>query len=256
MTEVLRSTPRALENSSLWLGVPNLSESMLKTFDPAYTGHVQIFVVRSPKIFTKFYPDTHDRRFKVIMERTSLSATGIPELTANSQNQTHGFADRFVPHFTYSELPFDTLTIRLLEFKGLPVYTMIRDWIENMGDPVSKIQDYKGRAGSGADQLEYSLENHTASFIIVTTDETHQKIQGRAHYITAATPAAIPSEHYNWNAGEIGIVEGYDVAFRGVLKYGNYIDMKAQELLNQRNAAINYIAEKNDAKNWTGVYGL
>lgn len=247
-------TANSISSSSLWLGVPNLSEEMLKNFDPAYTGHTHIFLIRTPKIFDLYYAE-HKDNLKAILERTTTSFTGIPELTLNFQDQTHGFADRHVSHATSAEFNFDQGTLRCLEFKGLPTYTMIRDWIENISDPISKIGDYKGRAG--VDQsLEYSIANHTASFIVCTTDPTHTRLQGRAHYITAAMPTAITNEHYNMNAGEIGIIDGFDIAFKGVLRWGQYIDQKATDLLAARKAVINYIAERNDAKSLTKEYKL
>jgi len=257
-TTVNYSQPVALSDYALWLGVPNVSEAMLKQFDPAYTGHVHIFATRVPKIFEKWYPD-HAKNFRAVIERASTSITGIPELTMNYQDQQHGFADRKIPHATFSEMPFDTATIRVMEFRGLPVYTMFKDWIENISDPHSKVQDYKGRVGPAATQLEYTIMNHSAAFIVCTTDPSHTRIQGRAHYITAAQPVAIPNEHFNWNAGEIGIVEGYDLAFRGVLRWGDYIDAKAQELLTARKAVINYLAEYSNAGNVKSLskpYGL
>jgi hypothetical protein len=247
-TVVVRSEPNAISDYSLWLGVPNLGADLLKTFDPAYTGHVHIFVIKTPPIFTTFYPTTHGKNFKAIMERMSTSFSGIPELTLNYQNQTSGFADRAVPHATSADLPFDTGTVRVLEFKGLPVHTMMRDWIENIGDPVSKIQDYKGRAGTAAGQLDWGLYNHTAAFIVCVSDPSHTKLQGRAHYITAASPVSITNEPFNWNSGEISIVDGYDLGFKGVLRYGDYIDKKAYELLVERKTLINYVTEASAAK--------
>lgn len=160
----------------------------------------------------------------------------------NYQDQISGFSDRKIPHATSAEFNFDQATIRCLEFKGLPVYSMINDWLENISDPISKIKDYKGRAS--AIDGGYSLRNHTMSFIVCTTDPSNTKIQGRAHYITAASPVSITNEHFNWQAGEISIVEGYDLNFRGVLRWGSLIDAKAQELLTQRMAIVNYYADR------------
>jgi hypothetical protein len=258
-TEVQYAQANSLSDYSLWLGVPNLSEALLKQFDPAYTGHVHIFVIRNPKIFDQWYPDTHAKNFKAVLERASTSFTGIPELTMNYVDQTHGFADRRVPHAAASDFNFDQATIRCLEFKGLPVQTMMRDWLENINDPISKISDYKGRAGSGAGQLEYSLQNHSASLIVCTSDPSHTKIQGRAHYITAAQPISISNEAFNWNSGEIAIVDGFDIGLRGVLRWGPYVDAKAFELLTARKTLINYMAENGNSDKalaTSGVYGL
>jgi hypothetical protein len=235
------NTAIELQSKTLWLGVPNLNADQLKNFDPSYTGHVHIFVIKVPLILTSYdtkYGTKHGANFKAILERLSTSFTGIPELTLNSVEQTHGFADRKIPHPTFSEFNFDQATIRTLEFKGLPVFNAIRTWIELISDPVSKIQDYKGLA---ADMVGgFSIANHTCSFIVVNSDPTHTKIEGRAHYITAAFPVNQAMENFNWNAGEIGIVEGHDIALKGVLRYGPVIDDRAQELLDNRKTIINY----------------
>jgi len=227
---------------ALWLGVPNLSKDQLKNFDPAYTGYVHIFVIRVPPVLIKHdqvFGTQFGANFKAIFERTSTSFTGLPEITVNYQDQVHGFADRKVPHATYTESNFDTFTIRCLEFKKLPVYNMIQEWLYLVGgDEVSKIKDYKGMASSMPGG--YSLENHTASFIVCNTNPEMTEIQGRAHYITAAMPISLPREIYHLNAGEIGIVEGHDISMRGVLRYGPEINMRAEQMLAERKRVINY----------------
>lgn len=228
--------------STLWLGVPNLSRDQLKNFDPAYTGYVHIFVVRTPPVLEKYdsmYGTNHYKNFRAIFERTTTSFTGIPELVVNYADQVHGYADRRVPHATTAEFNFDTGTFRCLEFKDLPVWNMAHTWSQMVaGDEISKIKDYKGLAASMPGG--YSLENHTASFIIVTTSPDMTQIMGRAHYITAASPTGINFEHFNWQAGEISIVDGYDISIRGVIRWGPEIDAKAMELVQNRLAVINY----------------
>jgi hypothetical protein len=233
-----------LQTSTLWLGVPNLSKDQLKNFDPTYTGYVHIFVVRVPEVLTKhdlLFGTSHGKNFKAIFERTSTSFSGLPELTVNYQDQVHGFADRKVPHATTIESNFDTMTMRCLEFKNLPVYNMIQEWLYLVGgDESTKIKDYKGMAS--AIPGGYSLENHTASFIVCNSNPEMTDIQGRAHYITAAMPTNLPREIYHLNAGEIGIVEGHDIAMKGVLKYGPEISTKALTMLTERKTVINYYA--------------
>jgi len=237
----MKVQPVNLSDYTLWAGVSKVSENLLKSFDPNYTGYVHIFVTRTPVIFDRFYPE-YAKNFKAVLERASTSFTGIPELTMNFQDQTHGFADRKVPHATYSDFNFDQASIRCLEFKGLPVYSMINEWLENMSDPISKIADYKGRAAELPGG--YSLANHTCSFIAVTTDPTMTLINGRAHYITSAMPVSMTNEHFHWNSGEIAITEGYDLAFKGILRWGDVIDLKAKELLDARKKIVNYYANK------------
>jgi hypothetical protein len=233
-----------IQNSSLWLGVPNLSKDQLKNFDPAYTGYVHIFVVRVPEVLVKHdtvFGTNHGKNFKAIFERTSTSFSGIPELTVNYVDQVHGFADRKVPHATTIESNFDTFTVRCLEFKKLPVYNMLQEWMYLVGgDESSKIKDYKGMAADIAGG--YSLENHTAAFLVCNSNPELTEIQGRAHYITAAMPTTLPREIFHQNAGEIGIVEGHDIAMKGVLKWGSEINTKALEYLTERKTVINYYA--------------
>mgnify|MGYP001408530562 CR=1 FL=1 len=237
MAEILESYP-------LWLGVPNLSKDQLRNFDPAYTGYVHLFVVRTPPVLQyhdQKFGTSHNKNFKAVFERTMTSFTGLPEITVNYQEQVHGFADRKVPHATNIESNFDTFTIRCLEFKKLPTYTLIQDWIYLVGgDEISKIKDYKGMASmiNGG----YSLENHTASFIVCTSNPEMTDIQGRAHYITVATPISLTRDIYHMNAGEISIVDGIDISMRGVLRYGPEIDNKARQLLRERKTVINYYA--------------
>jgi len=247
-----------LQSYALWLGVPNLSKEQLKNFDPAYTGYVHIFVIRVPEVLKehdKHFSTKHSQNFKAIFERLSTSVSGLPEITVNYQDQVHGFADRKVPHATNIESNFDTITIRTLEFKGLPTYTMIQDWLTLVGgDEISKIKDYKGMASYMPGG--YSLENHTASFIICTTNPEMTAIQGRAHYITAAMPVSLPREIYHMNAGEISIVEGHDISMRGVMRYGPEINKKALELLIERKKVINYYASTAYRMNAQGRYGV
>lgn len=226
---------------TLWLGVPNLSKDQLKNFDPAYTGYVHIFVVRVPKVLEehdRVFSTNYGANFKAIFERTSTSFTGLPELTVNYQDQVHGFADRKVPHATSIESNFDTFTIRCLEFKELPVYNMVQEWLYLVGgDESTKIKDYKGMASALGG---YSLDNHTASFIVCNSNPEMTAIQGRAHYITAAMPISLPREIYHLNPGEIAIVEGHDISMRGVLRYGPEINAKALQMLTERKTVINY----------------
>lgn len=236
--------PLNLQNSTLWLGVPNLSKDQLKNFDPAYTGYVHIFVIRTPQALVqhdKEFGTYHAANFKAIFERTSTSVNGLPELTVNYQDQVHGFADRKVPHATAIESNMDTLTIRCLEFKGIPAYNMLETWLYLVGgDEVSKIKDYKGMAGRMPGG--YSLENHTASFIIINSTPDLTDIVGRAHYITVASPTNLSRDIYNTNPGEIGIIEGHDISMKGVLRWGAEVDTKARELLANRKSVINYYA--------------
>lgn len=232
------------ESDLLWLGVPNVSKSMLKRYDPAYTGNVHIFVVKTPPILTSFYKETHGMTFKPALQGLTTSASGIPELTLNSLDQTQGYSDRKFPHPTYSEMNFDQITFRILDFKGLPVYTMIRDWIECISDPITKIKDYKGRAADITGG--YTIENHTCSFIICNADPTNTMIQGRAHYITAAYPTGIPNNHYEWSDNTMDLVGPHDVSFKGILRWGDTIDAKAAALLKQRNGLANYYRHATD----------
>jgi len=233
-----------LQNMSLWLGVPNMSKDQLKNFDPAYTGYVHVFVVRVPEVLTKHdtvFGTSYGKNFKAIFERTSTSFSGIPELTINYVDQVHGFPDRKMPHAGAIEANFDQMTIRCLEFKKLPVFNMIQEWMYLVGgDESSKIKDYKGMASSMAGG--YSLENHTAGFIVCNSNPELTEIQGRAHYITAASPISLPRELYHLNPGEINIVEGHDIAMKGVLKWGPEINTKALSLLTERKTIINYYA--------------
>lgn len=230
--------PNDLTTHNLWLGVPDLSKDQIKKFDAAYTGNVHIFVVKTPPIFEAFYPTTHANTLKIALEKTSTSLSGLPELNLNYQDQVHGFADRKIPHATYSELNFDQITIRSLEFKGIPILSMMNEWIENISDPISKAKDYKGHAKDIPGG--YSLENHTCSFVACTADPTNTMIQGRAHYITVGSPVNVTNQHYEWNSGEVAIIEAVDITLRGVLRWGDEIDAYAASRLESRMKLVNY----------------
>lgn len=244
-TSSIRVEPMSFDTDNskmLWLGVPNIASNMLKKYDPAFKSNVHIFLIRNTPIFDTFFPDSHYQTLKVAFESLTTSMNGIPDLTLNSQDQTHSFSDRKFPHATYSESNFDTISFNWLDFKGLPVWRMLNDWINYISDENTKIKDYQGNASKIAGG--YSTENHTCSILIGTADPTNNYVQGRAHYITAMFPTTVPMNMYEKDDNDMSIVGPYSVPFKGLIKHGDDIDIKFVELLRQRMKMVNYYAAK------------
>lgn len=266
-----------LTKYSLFVGGLNTTHHALENYSPLLNGFGRLFMVRPPYALLKrfagssgdlYSSDSLFIQFKHIMEymNRSVSGFGNKTLEVASTPIQGGFAGRqfSVPTVTRDETT--EFTVGLYELDGLPIMTVIEEWMNMIGDEGSGLATYGGLISGGQDEnglekrlyrrtdekddgIAYNEANHTAEFIYVAHDRSGAQSE-RAVLITDVFPKSIDQgQVLNSETGSHNVVQ-YELTFNCSIYRSSIITAIANDLLKQYRIvsnSLNFNPELGDA---------
>lgn len=233
-TNAHKASINSIENYSLMLGGLNVTHAALEQYDPLITGYTRIFMVRKPIIFTKILQDEFNR-FKHILEYGNTAISGQGDAQLNAAQISGGYVGREFDIPTVTKDDSNGLSIKTFEFSGSPIREILHFWCNAISDNQSGFATYGGLIQSG--QLSYKQANHTAEFIVVSTDRTGMKVENSCMWCNCF-PKGYKNDQFNYTAGTHEQVD-YDVEFYGTKYESAEINKKAEILLKKYQILVN-----------------
>jgi hypothetical protein len=265
----------------MFVGGTNATHHALRNYSPQMSGFNRLFMVRTPLVIAKMFAGESDNmyssqslfmQFKHALEYMNRSVEGFGDtsLQVASTPIQGGFAGRKFNTPTVTKNDTETITISLYEMNGSPVYTVVRDWMNAIGDENGGLSHYGGWISAGKDDkdteqrmfylkdqdttgIAYNEANHTCEFIYVLTDRSGLQVE-RAVLLADCFPTQINSSAA-LNMGEGGVHDNivYNIQFNAVCYSSPIINAIANDLLKQYRIvsnSLNFNPELGDA-----VYG-
>ena len=225
-TNAHKASINSIENYSLMLGGLNVTHAALEQYDPLITGYTRIFMVRKPIIFTKILQDEFNR-FKHILEYGNTAIDGNGDVELGNTTVSGGYVGREFDIPTVTKDSSNGLSIKTFEFSGSPMREILHFWCNAISDNQSGFATYGGLIQAG--QLSYKQANHTAEFIVVSTDRTGMKVENACMWCNCF-PKGYKNDQFNYSAGDHEKVE-LSVDFYGTKYESAEINKKAEILL-------------------------
>ena len=223
-----------ITNYSLMLGGLNVTHAALDQYDPLITGYTRIFMVRKPILFTNILVDEFTR-FKHILEYGNTAIDGNSDATLDSAQVNGGYVGRSFDIPTITKDDSNQLSVKTFEFSGSPIREILHFWCNAIADNQSGYASYGGLIQSG--QLSYKQANHTAEFIVVSTDRTGMKVENACMWANCF-PKGYKNDQFNYSSGTHDLVET-TVDFYGTKYESAEINKKAEILLKKYQILVN-----------------
>ena len=223
-----------ITNYSLMLGGLNVTHAALDQYDPLITGYTRIFMVRKPILFTNILVDEFTR-FKHILEYGNTAIDGNSDATLDSAQVNGGYVGRSFDIPTITKDDSNQLSVKTFEFSGSPIREILHFWCNAIADNQSGYASYGGLIQSG--QLSYKQANHTAEFIVVSTDRTGMKVENACMWANCF-PKGYKNDQFNYSSGTHDLVET-TVDFYGTKYESAEINKKAEILLQKYQILVN-----------------
>ena len=233
-TNAHKASINNIENYSLMLGGLNVTHAALEQYDPLITGYTRLFMVRKPIIFTRILTEEFNR-FKHILEYGNTAISGIGDAQLNATQISGGYVGREFDIPTTTKDDSNELSIKTFEFSGSPIREILHFWCNAISDNQSGFATYGGLIQSG--ELSYKQANHTAEFIVVSTDRTGMKVENACMWCNCF-PKGYKNDHFNYTAGTHEQVD-LDVNFYGTKYESSEINKKAEILLKKYQILVN-----------------
>ena len=233
-TNAHKASINSIENYSLMLGGLNVTHAALEQYDPLITGYTRIFMVRKPIIFTKILQDEFNR-FKHILEYGNTAIDGNGDVELGNTTVSGGYVGREFDIPTVTKDSSNGLSIKTFEFSGSPMREILHFWCNAISDNQSGFATYGGLIQAG--QLSYKQANHTAEFIVVSTDRTGMKVENSCMWCNCF-PKGYKNDQFNYSAGDHEKVE-LSVDFYGTKYESAEINKKAEILLKKYQILVN-----------------
>lgn len=233
-TNAHKASINDITNYSLMLGGLNVTHAALEQYDPLITGYTRIFMVRKPILFTKILIDEF-KRFKHILEYGNTAIDGNSDATLDSAQVNGGYVGRSFDIPTITKDDSNQLSVKTFEFSGSPIREILHFWCNAIADNQSGYASYGGLIQSG--QLSYKQANHTAEFIVVSTDRTGMKVENACMWANCF-PKGYKNDQFNYSSGTHDLVET-TVDFYGTKYESAEINKKAEILLKKYQILVN-----------------
>jgi hypothetical protein len=224
---ISRSNPLA-KDASLIRGTFSLSRDKLKEFAPHYTGQTQIFVLKNIKYMEDSIGEgkIHADNLKILLEYGSLSYSGTPDMTLNTNTIETGVEGRQIEVATTTTIDGQSFSIRVFEKKDEPLRRALEYYARGLSD---HLQPWSHMHGS---ELDFAPENYTMEILIVHLNPKLDKIQ-QIDLWQNAIPKPVDRDNLNWQQGQIEVLQPKDVQFTG-----NYYP-DADQLFEKAKALVN-----------------
>lgn len=251
-----------LTNYALFLSGLNVTQDVLKNYDPLKTGYGRLFMVRKPVFLEQIIPNKL-KKFKHILEYGNTSISGLSDITQEVNTITGGYAGKQFEIPSYASDGTNGLQVQVYEFSGSPIREVIHTWINGMNDILTGLTHYNGIAtgdsnDSGNGKVYASQSNQTAEFIYVATDNTGTEVEYACMFANCF-PKSIKTDHFNYQSGSHELVD-YTIDFSGTKYESIQINSVAKSLLNRYRILSNSLnfysgIKANDAHNLgSGAY--
>lgn len=213
--DTIQSNIKHLSNKNmtkyaLFMGGTNVTNEVLKCYDPLKTGYARIFMVRKPAFLIKNMSDKLNN-FKHILEYGNTSIQGIGGITVNFNQIQGGYVGKQFEIPSVAQDDTTQFSINVYEFSGSPVREVLHSWINGTSDLLTGLCHYNGEEGTPDEngkkkKLARKQANQTAEFIYVVTDNTGEKIE-YACLLANCFPRGINMDAFNYTSGEHNLVE-------------------------------------------------
>jgi hypothetical protein len=226
---------------SLMMGGLNVTNDVLKSYDPLVTGFYRLFMVRKPKFVDEYYKKNLSSgvsrfdAYKHILEYGNLGVSGLSNVDLDTTDVTGGYSGKTFTIPTVAKNSMNSFTVKVFEFSGSPVREIHSTWINGIADENGGLAHFNGLIASG--DVPWSQANAAAEFIYVVTDRTGMKVE-YAVMLANCIPKSIPISHFDSSAGDHDKVE-LDLEFTCTPYHGVDVNQKAALLLKQNQIMTN-----------------
>ena len=197
---------------ALFLAGTNVTNEVLKQYDPLKTGYGRLFMVRKPLFLLNSYPDEL-KNFKHILEYGNTAISGLSDISVNFAQITGGYVGKSFEVPTHATDSMTQFSVTVYEFSGSPVRELLHLWINGSHDLLTGLKTYNGindgvptdSNGEKMYNVDYALANETAEFIYVSTDDTGENVE-YACMLANCFPDSINLDVFNYQAGTHDLV--------------------------------------------------
>ena len=230
-----------LMDYALFVGGLNVTNEVLRNYDPLRTGYGRLFMVREPGWLALSIPDKL-KKFKHILEYGNTAVQGIGDIEVSFNDYTGGYAGKSFSIPSVATDGTQTFTVNCYEFSGSPIREVIHTWVNGTTDLLTGLAHYNGHAATygnttGTKTLNVLQSNQTAEFVYVSTDVTGTMVE-YACLFANCFPANVRNEQFNYTSGSHELVE-YNVEFRCTKYESLQINKLGQALLNKYRVLAN-----------------
>ena len=230
-----------LMDYALFVGGLNVTNEVLRNYDPLRTGYGRLFMVREPGWLALSIPKKLEK-FKHILEYGNTAVQGIGDIEVSFNDYTGGYAGKSFSIPSVATDGTQTFTVNCYEFSGSPIREVIHTWVNGTTDLLTGLAHYNGHAATygnttGTKTLNVLQSNQTAEFVYVSTDVTGTMVE-YACLFANCFPANVRNEQFNYTSGSHGLV-GYSVECRCTKSCSLQINKLGQALLNKYRVPAN-----------------
>lgn len=230
-----------LMDYALFVGGLNVTNEVLRNYDPLRTGYGRLFMVHEPAWLAQSIGDKL-KKFKHILEYGNTAVQGIGDIEVNFNDYTGGYAGKSFSIPSVATDGTQTFTVNCYEFSGSPIREVIHTWVNGTTDLLTGLAHYNGHAATygnkdGSSVLPVLQSNQTAEFVYVSTDVTGTMVE-YACLFANCFPANVRNEQFNYTSGSHELVE-YNVEFRCTKYESLQINKLGQALLNKYRVLAN-----------------
>ena len=230
-----------LMDYALFVGGLNVTNEVLRNYDPLRTGYGRLFMVREPGWLALSIPKKLEK-FKHILEYGNTAVQGIGDIEVSFNDYTGGYAGKSFSIPSVATDGTQTFTVNCYEFSGSPIREVIHTWVNGTTDLLTGLAHYNGHAvtygdNSGTKTTPVLQSNQTAEFVYVSTDVTGTMVE-YACLFANCFPANVRNEQFNYTSGSHELVE-YNVEFRCTKYESLQINKLGQALLNKYRVLAN-----------------
>ena len=221
--EEISSRASKITKYSLFAGGLDMTHAASEIYTPLIGGYGRLFMVRKPLFLENTYSDEL-KTFKHILEYGNTGVSGIGDITLESENMTGGYAGKSVDMPTVAKDDTQSFTVKVYEFTGSPVRSLLHLWVTGIADPMTGLATYHGA------DTPFNQANHSAEFIYLVTDRTGNRVE-YACMLANCVPKKVPEDFFNYDAGNHSLAT-IDVEFSCVKYESLAINVYATRLLN------------------------
>ena len=230
-----------LMDYALFVGGLNVTNEVLRNYDPLRTGYGRLFMVHEPAWLAQSIGNKL-KKFKHILEYGNTAVQGIGDIEVNFNDYTGGYAGKSFSIPSVATDGTQTFTVNCYEFSGSPIREVIHTWVNGTTDLLTGLAHYNGHAATygnkdGSSVLPVLQSNQTAEFVYVSTDVTGTMVE-YACLFANCFPANVRNEQFNYTSGSHELVE-YNVEFRCTKYESLQINKLGQALLNKYRVLAN-----------------